>query len=146
MREETILRTADAARYVNLAVSTLEKMRVYGGGQLSFVLAREQSAIGARTSTLGLPQALDARHPTLVTRPPDAVGDSNSASPAAALQAANGTQKVEQLEGTLDFHNTQTSHLSQIQALHRGPTLTTRHASLLARFGAECILGWRGAP
>jgi excisionase family DNA binding protein len=32
MREETILRTADAARYVNLAVSTLEKMRVYGGG------------------------------------------------------------------------------------------------------------------
>jgi excisionase family DNA binding protein len=29
---ETILRTADAARYLNLAESTLEKLRVYGGG------------------------------------------------------------------------------------------------------------------
>jgi excisionase family DNA binding protein len=29
---ETILKTADAARYLNLAESTLEKLRVYGGG------------------------------------------------------------------------------------------------------------------
>jgi excisionase family DNA binding protein len=29
---ETILRTADAARYLSLAESTLEKLRVYGGG------------------------------------------------------------------------------------------------------------------
>jgi excisionase family DNA binding protein len=29
---ETILRTADAARYLNFSESTLEKLRVYGGG------------------------------------------------------------------------------------------------------------------
>jgi len=32
MSERACLRTADAARYVGLSASTLEKMRIFGGG------------------------------------------------------------------------------------------------------------------